>query len=108
MTQLFESASATVGNNGRAVAVLHPLRAFEKWNVRRMTVSSTSVTLTPTAYIYRNGESPSMLVDGTYTGTLDHTDTSLQLNNGESLIAVWQDGDVGAVCTLTVEGESAR
>lgn len=106
--ELFQSADGTADANGRAVATLQPLRAFENWRVRRMTVQSTSSTLVPTCKIYRGAESPSRLVDGTYTGTLDHTDTDLPLHNGESLIAVWEGGDVGSICTLSIEGDISR
>lgn len=105
---LFESGNATVEANGLAQATLQPLRAFEVWEVRRMTVQSSSTVLVPTAKIFRGAVSDSRLVDGTHTGTLDHTDTDLHLQSGEALIAVWEGADVGASCTFTIEGKSVR
>lgn len=106
--ELFQSADGTADANGRAEATLQPLRAFETWRVKRMTVQSTSSTLVPTCRVYRGAVSASRLVDGTYTGTLDHTDTDLALHNGERLIAVWEGADVGAVCTLSIEGDITK
>lgn len=105
---LFESANAVADANGRAVASLQPLRSFELWKIKRMTVQSTSTTLVPTCKIYRGAETASALVDGTHTGTLDHSDTDMQLRNGEALLAVWEGGDVGSTCTITIEGDSLR
>lgn len=104
-TELFESVTATVDANGRAVCTLQPLQAFRRWHVRRMTVTSTSSTLVPTVRVYRGEEIASKLVDGTYTGTLDHSDTNLILRSGEPLIFVFSAADVGSKCTATVEGE---
>lgn len=105
---LFNSASGTADANGRAVASLQPLRAFEKWHVRRMSVQSTSSTLSPTCRVYRGAEAASRLVDGTHTGVLDHSDTDLRLQNGEALLAVWSGCDVGSVCTFSIEGDIER
>lgn len=105
---LFETDTGVADANGRAVARVQPLRAFETWDIRRMAVSSTSSTLVPTARIYRGSENPSMLVDGTHTGTLDQSDTQLSLANGEALICVWEGADVGSQCTFTVQGDKNR
>lgn len=108
-TPLSESASAQAAANGVARALLGPLRAFETWQVRRVTVSSTSTVLIPTARVYRGAVSPSRLIDGTYTGTLDSTDTmDLELKSGDKLVAEWTGSDVGAVCTLTIEGNAVK
>lgn len=106
--ELFESADGTADANGRAEATLQPLRAFETWKVKRLTVQSTSSTLVPTCRVYRGAVSPSRLIDGTYTGTLDHTDTDISMHNGERLIAVWEGADVASVCTLSIEGDIQR
>lgn len=106
--RLAESARATADNNGRAVARIGPQRAFETWNVTRLTVQSTSSTLVPTAKVYQGLITDSLLIDGTYTGTLDHTDTSIRLESGHDIIVVWEGGDVGSECTFTVQGTSSR
>lgn len=106
--QLMESATSIADSNGVATAVLQPLRAFERWRVERVTVQSSSQTLVPTAKIYRGDIADNRLIDGTYTGTFDHSDTNLRLNNAERLIVRWTDADAGSSCTVTIEGESER
>lgn len=107
-TPLAESSSATADASGVARVSLGPLRSFETWDVRSTTVASTSSTLVPTCKLYRGGESPSRLIDGTYTGTLDTTDTPYKLRSGDKVLAVFTGCDVGAQCTVTVEGQATR
>ena len=107
-TPLYESSSANADANGIARVSLGPLRGFERWDVRSTTVASTSSTLVPTCKLYRGGESPSRLIDGTYTGTLDTTDTPYTLHSGDRVMAVFDGCDVGAQCTVTLEGMSTR
>lgn len=107
-TTLFEGNSATADANGRAVIRLGPHTAFEQWQVKRITIQSTSTTLIPTCKIYRGAEARTRLIDGTFTGTFDHSDTDLPLRTGEELVAVWETGDAGHVATLTVEGTKTR
>lgn len=105
---LHESESGTADANGKATATLQPLRAFERWAIKRMTIQSTSSTLVPTCKVYRGNETPSSLIDGSHTGTLDHSDTNIELQNGERLLFVWEGGDAGSVCTATIEGTTRR
>jgi hypothetical protein len=102
---LNESARAVADASGRAVATLQPMRAFERWRITRTAVQSDSTPEVPTCKIYRSMESPSTLVEGTYTGTLDSSDTEIVLENGERLLAVWEGATVGSNCTVTVSGE---
>lgn len=81
------------------------MRYGEEWRITRMTVQSTSSTLVPTARVYRGSEAASNLIDGTFTGNQDSSDTSIRLMSGETLLAVFEGGDVGSQCTLNVFGE---
>lgn len=108
MYELYESGDAVADSAGKATVRLQPLRANERWHITRITVQSTSETLVPTCRIYRGAESTSRQVDGTQRGTMDHSDTNMRLQNGEVLLAVWEGGDVGSRCTITIEGESVR
>lgn len=105
---LRESANGTVNSSGRAEARLQPLRAFERWQISRMTIQSSSSILVPTCKVYKGAETASNLVDGSHTGTLDHSDTNMLLQNGELLLFVWEGADIGSVCTATVEGKTVR
>jgi len=105
---LYASAPATVPASGRVSITLQPLQAFVKWKITKITVSNTGSNLVPTARVYKGAQ----LVDATYTGTLDSSDTNIELQTGESLVCVWEGrvqntagADVGSVCVLTVQGE---
>ena len=105
---LAESASAAADASGTARISLGPLRAFERWHVVSTTVTSTSSVLVPTAKVYRGAEAPSRLIGGTFTATLDTTDTAYDLRAGDKAVVVFSGCDVGAICTVTVEGQSIR
>jgi hypothetical protein len=107
-TPLYESGRGTANASGVATVTIGPRRAFEKWQVTRVAVQSTSSVLVPTCRLYRGAAVASRLIDGTYTGTLDSTDLSLTLQSGEDLVAEWSGCDVGATCTVTVDGEAVR
>lgn len=105
------SGSATVGADGRATVTVQPLRAFETWHVTKITVNNNGSVLVPAARVYRGFESPTALVEGSYSGTLDSSDTNIMLETGESLICVWEGrvvgtagADVGSVCTFILNG----
>jgi hypothetical protein len=104
-TPMHESGSGIVSAAGRASVTLQPLQAFERWHVTRMTVSTSGTTLVPTAKVYRNAEAPTNLIDGSHTGTLDHSDTNIVLQTGEALVCVFEGATPGARSTFTIEGE---
>lgn len=108
MTILRESGSATADASGRAVVRVGPQTAFERWHVTAIQVQSTSDPLVPKCSIYRGAESRSRLIEGTYDGTFDHSDTNLWLETGEQLVAVWEEGNAAHNATLTIEGEKVR
>lgn len=107
-TPLFESASGVAGADGIARVSLGPLRSLETWDVSATTVSSTSSTLIPTCKLYRGGEAPSNLFEGTFSGSLDTTDTPYTLQSGERMLAVFDGCDVGSSCTITMRGMATR
>lgn len=105
MTPLFESASGIAAANGRAVARLQPMRAFETWQIKTITVQSTSTVSIPEARVYKGNETPSAFVDGSVNGSNDsNTTADVLLQNGESLLVVWTGCDTGARCTVTISG----
>lgn len=106
--QLRESANAIADVDGRAVAQLQPLRAFERWKIIKITVQSTSAPSVPECRIYFGAESESNFIEGTYSGNNDSTDVTLELENGERLIAVWSGAEPDSSCTLTLKGTSHR
>lgn len=107
-TELYESGFATADAAGKTIVRLQPLRAFERWHVTGMAVSSTSTTKIPTVKVYKGSESPSMMIANSYNGQLNYTESDFWLNNGVALLAVWELGDVGSRCVFTIEGEKVR
>jgi hypothetical protein len=105
---LTESGQATIGADGKATVRLQPLRAHETWRIRRIQIQSSSTVLVPTCRIYKGAIAANCQVDGSRSGTMDHSDTDLLLQTGEAFIAVWENGDIGAQCVVTIEGEKTR
>lgn len=109
MTELYESGSGVANAQGKAIVRLQPLRAFEDWHVQRVSIQSTSSTLVPTFKLYKGSETPSSFIGGTFTGNLNSDpQLDLTLMNGESLLGVWEGGDVGSTCTMTITGTKNR
>lgn len=91
--------------NGKAVCQVQPLRAFESWEISNTAVQSTSTVKIPTVKLYRGSESPSNFIEGSYSAQFNSSDSKIFLENGARLLAVFENADVGAVCTLSVTGE---
>lgn len=85
--------------------MFEPLQAYYDWSVTRMTVQSDAAPLVPTVKVYRGAEDRTRLVDGSNTGTLDHSDTNLVLRTGEALVFVFEDATPGTQCTAIIEGK---
>jgi hypothetical protein len=112
---LRESGSVVVGATSRATVTLQPMRSFERWEITRTTVANTGTVLVPACRIYRGSEAAGSLIEGTYSGRQDSSDTKYTLENGEKLIVVWEGktigsvgADVGSVCTVVIEGRAVR
>lgn len=104
---LFQSESGIADANGRAVVRISNLVAFEQWTVTRWTVSSTSTAETE-ARVYRDQESPSNFIEGTYSGRQDASDTNQSIGSNEHLVCVWSGATVGSRCVFTINGERRR
>lgn len=94
---------------------LQPQRFGETWTVQRVTVQSNSLTLVPTASIYKSVISPSALIDQTQNGQQDTDDLNspLILLSGETAIIQFTMVDpptpnAPALCTVWLGGETAR
>lgn len=102
---LLAADSRTADSTGKATCQVQPLRAFESWKITNTAVQSTSTVKVPTVKLYRGSESPSNFIEGTYTGTFNASNTVIDLNNGERLLAVFENADVGANCTISITGD---
>jgi hypothetical protein len=101
---LNEGKNATADANGRAVLQFQPLRAGEDWHITRSSVSNSGTVNTPQVKVYRGMETPSTLIEGTFSGNLDSSDTVYDLRNGEQVLFVFSGADVGSLCSATVDG----
>lgn len=96
----------TLDANGEAQAIIGPGYAWETWSNIQITVTSDSVSATPTVKIYRGaGVAASSLIDGTYDGRLDTAGLGIDVPPGQKLTIAWSDGDVGATCTASLFGQ---
>jgi hypothetical protein len=98
------AANPLVAGTQIAKAMIGPQRAGEEWRITTMVTSTTSAAPSK-LYLYKNGESPSSLVDSTFNGNRDTSACDVILTSSDKLIAVWADGDLGALATLVVYGQ---
>ena len=94
------SASVKLDANGNGQCSVGP--AGVDWVITTTTVSTATAVKQPIANLYLNGVSQANLVDGTYTGSGDTTDTKHLLQPGEQLYATWTGGDPGTLAFLRV------
>lgn len=106
---LYESKPAVAAATGRAVATLQPLRAYERWNIRKVSIQCQSPlsvgAAVPIFKLYRNSEAPMNLIEGTLTGDLNSSDMDIWLETGEALIGVWSGADVNSQASMTIQGD---
>ena len=99
-------ASVTLDATGAGVATL-TAPALETWTVTTVAVHVTTNTAEPVAQVYVGAQAASRLIGATYTGSLDSSDGSWQVNPGQQMICAWSGGDAGATATLSVLGTRA-
>ncbi len=104
---LWESGNATVDAAGRAMVRIANLVAFEQWTVKQWTVSNTGDSETE-ARVYRNQESPSTFLEGTYSGRQDASNTDQRFQSGEAVVCVWRGATPGSRCVFSLSGEKSR
>lgn len=104
MPQLMESDTKPADATGKAVCQVQPLRAFERWHITNVSINSTSSVKVPTVKMYRGSESPSSFIDGSYVGTFNSTSDPIDLDNGQRLLCVFENADVGSSCCVVVTG----
>ena len=105
--RLDQATNAQFDANGVAIATLGP-RGPVTWEISRLTVSSTS-TLPSQARLFDGpGGGAELtntnLIEGTYSGNLDATDTPFTIQPGSQLYIQWTGGTPGATATVRVIG----
>lgn len=101
-----EYGTVTLDGSGNGVVRVAPKMA--DWEVTRVSISVSSATNEPTFKMYENGISEGDFLEGTWTGSLNTSETRHPLRNGESLLGVWSGGDPGASATMVVRGTAYR
>lgn len=103
---LLESVNAIADASGRAVVTKGPERYGESWSVTLINTSTNSV-LESKLRVYRNVESPTAQVLGTYSGNNDTASggEAIRVNAGDKLVFVWSNCTVGASCSARLEGD---
>lgn len=74
------------------------------WVTTLITVSTSTATKHPQANLYLDQVAPTCLLEGTYTGDNDSTNTSHLVQSSQQLICAWTGGDPGATATVRVTG----
>lgn len=103
MAQLLETTGTTFTADGRAVARIALTIHGLEWDIRKFVISTTSV-LTTQCRIYRDVESDSALIDGTYSGNQDVSDTGVTLQAPVTLLFIWTGGTPYTQANARIEG----
>lgn len=97
-----QTAVTKLDVNGNGQVGLGPPGA--DWVVMTTTVATSTAVKQPIANTYVGAVSQGTLLDGTYSGAGDTSDTRYLLTAGEQVIATWTGGDAGAQASLRVAG----
>lgn len=103
----YDITGAAIGTVTARVQI-GPAKQRDTWIIERLTsvVSPYYVNASPsTLKVYRNAESPSTYIDGSYDANNDVSQMTppLILGAGEKLIFVWHGGS-GNIATVTITG----
>lgn len=101
--ELIEQYSTTFDAAGVAlINDVGPSRAFERWVIDSIQISSTSVS--QSRFEIHDSVSRGRLLEGTYSGNLDTTNTVFRLVQGRKLYFRFTLGTVGTFATVNVTG----
>lgn len=102
--QLSEERSVILGADGEGwIRSVGPQQYGEEWSVQSIQTRVNNSVGESRLYVYRNGTS--QLVEGTYSGNLDTSNTNLHLRAGETLWFKYERGTEGANAIVTLTGE---
>lgn len=99
---LSQPVEATLDANGRGSARVGPGSPWERWEVTRYAVFTAGSGCA--VQVYKNYESPSNWIDGTFASDGDVGGIQSTLNTGESLVFVWSEGIPGETMQAIVYG----
>lgn len=90
---------------GNGAIILRPDNAHQRWLVQNTVVRVSSNTLEPQCFVYVGMPTSNQVVDTTYTGSNDTSDSQYEIPYGQFMTVQWLAGDAGAVATVSVKGE---
>ena len=92
----------TLDSTGYGEASIGP--GTDTWQVELVTCSTSTNVSEPTFRLYADTVSPVNLLEGSYSGSQDSSDSVHIVAPGQALIGTWTGGDPGAVATLLLSG----
>lgn len=105
---LFHVETVTLDAGGYGVVTgIGPDFQGSQWNVTRITthVESDEQFGQPTEFrVYRGPVSATTLLEGTYSGDFDTSDSHFQLQHGERFSVEWRYGPAGKTAVCRIEG----
>jgi hypothetical protein len=100
---LTEQYSMPFTADGEAIiGPVGPGRPFERWEIRSTQVSSDSIT--QSKVIVYSDSALNRIVEGSYSGNLDTSNTVFKLAQGASLYFKWTGGSPLAMARLSIDG----
>lgn len=101
---LLESFQTTVTANGEAwIEGKGPTQYGEIWRIESTQCLVQGSVNEARLRIYRNGRT--QLVEGTYSGNQDTSNTTFELQSGEKLSYFFSGADVGSIAIITLQGK---
>lgn len=96
---LTQTVTVALDGSGNGRGILQAVRG--DWVVLYTTVSVSTQTLQPQFFVYRGSAHLANVIDSTYSGGKDTSDTRYVLKQGETIIVEWLGGDPAATATAT-------
>ena len=93
---------ATLDSSGNGSAQCGPAQGSEVWVVRRYVCAASSGC---TINLYKNIVTPGSQFDQTFRGANDVGSLEQHIQPGEQVLVRWQDGQPGAVVSITFYGD---
>lgn len=92
----------TLDSSGNGSVTLQPSNAHQTWHVTNVVVQTnpSSPTDVPECRITVGGS----IVDTTYNGNNDSSDSKYDVPPGTSMVVSWTGGDPGILATVSVSG----
>lgn len=100
---LFDERSVVIGADGVGwIRGVGPAQYGEEWSIESINTRVENSVGESRLFIYSNGTT--RLVEGTYSGNLDTSNTRIKLKSGEQLNFKYERADPNSVGYITIDG----